>query len=330
MTTLRLLAAAALLAAAGRAAAQDDGPARDLSACYPAADPSRVACYERPTPFGFLLGVPGTVAGLARDAVRPENLPWMAGIAVSTAGLLATDERSRAGAQRIGRWAGISPDGKTAALTSWFPLPYPTDVGSGLYYIGDGMVPVALTLGMLGYGLWTSDTRVLQTTSHLAEGLVSVAIVVQTLKRTTGRQSPSRATEDGGRWSPFPSPSEYQKNVPGFDAFPSGHMATAMVAVTVLAEDYPEYRYWTWSVGYGLMALLGFQMMNNDVHWASDYPLALAVGYGLGKHAAARGRTEVRSAAPAEQASRRGRSPAVQVLPLPVDGGGGLAVRGAF
>jgi membrane-associated PAP2 superfamily phosphatase len=191
------------------------------------------------------------------------------------------------------------------------------------------MVPVALTVGMLGYGLWTSDTRVLRTTSHLAEGLVSVAIVAQTIKHVTGRQSPSRATEDGGRWRPFTSPVDYQRNVSAFDAFPSGHMATAMVTVTVLAADYPEYRYWTWSVGYGLMGLLGFQMMNNDVHWASDYPLALAIGYGLGKHAVSRGRVEVARGG-SDEASRRGSSPTVQVLPIPLDGGGGLAIAGAF
>ena len=43
-------------------------------------------------------------------------------------------------------------------------------------------------------------------------------------------------------------------------------------------------------VGYTLMSLLGFQMLNNGVHWASDYPLALALGYGFGKIAVNGGR----------------------------------------
>jgi len=59
---------------------------------------------------------------------------------------------------------------------------------------------------------------------------------------------------------------------------PSGHMATMMGTVTVLTLNYPEKK-WIKPVGYGIMGLIGFAMMNNDVHWASDYPLAIGVGY---------------------------------------------------
>ncbi len=358
MRALRLLAAAVLIAGAGASRAADGGappsdpapgaaatlpaetapaagapadvapPARDLSSCYPSAQAGRVACYERPSVFGFLLDAPRDIGGLARDAVRVENLPWTLGIAGLTAGLIVYDQRLADGAHRFGRWAHISSNGKTATVPG-VPVPYPTDVGSGIYYFGDGMLPVAITVGMLGYGLWTQDTRVLRTTSHLAEGLVGVAIVAQTIKHISGRQSPSRSTEDGGRWRPLPNPLDYQKNVPAFDAFPSGHMATAMVTVTVLAEDYPE----VWlirPIGYGMMALLGFQMMNNDVHWASDYPLAIAVGYGLGKHAVTRGRSVVDGPGAPEEASRRKGGTTVQILPIPVQGGGGLALTGTF
>jgi hypothetical protein len=106
-------------------------------------------------------------------------------------------------------------------------------------------------------------------------------------------------------------------------------MATAMVTVTILAEDYPE----NWlirPIGYSMMVLLGFQMMNNDVHWASDYPLALAIGYGLGKHAVSRGRTLV-DAPDSKEASRSKSATTVEVLPFPVSGGGGgLALSGTF
>jgi membrane-associated phospholipid phosphatase len=285
-----------------------------------------VNCFERPSAFGFLLDVPRDIGGLARDSVRVENLPWTAGVVAATAGLIVLDQDLSRGAHRFGRWAGISSEGETAKLTSWFPLPYPTDVGSGMYYIGDGMVPVLVTVGMLGYGLVSQDTRALRATSHLAEGLVGVAIVAQTIKHVSGRQSPSRSTEDGGRWRPLTNPVDYHKNVPAFDAFPSGHMATAMVTVTVLAEDYPEYRGWVLGIGYTLMGALGFQMMNNDVHWASDYPLALAVGYGLGKRAASRGR----SVMDAGEAARRAPAATVEVIPLALEGGGGIALAGTF
>ena len=303
-------------------------PPATAAGCYPAGD-AAVACYQRPSAYGFLLNVPGDIGGLARDAFRRESLVPIAGVAVATAGLLLVDQKLSDAAHRAGRAAHISSNGETAKLSSAVPIPYPTDVGSGIYYLGDGMLPVAITVGMLGYGLWTSDPRALQTTSHLAEGLVSVAIVAQTIKHLTGRQSPSRATEDGGRWRPLTDPREYQRNVPAFDAFPSGHLATAMVTVTVLANDYPDHPLIR-PVGYGLMTLLGFQMMNNDVHWASDYPLALAIGYGLGKQAVSRGRTVVRAEDAPGEALRRAPSPTVQVLPFPVRDGGGLAVAGTF
>ena len=89
-------------------------------------------------------------------------------------------------------------------------------------------------------------------------------------------------TAPGGKWRPFPSLGEYQKNTPNYDAFPSGHLATMMTTVTVLADDYPEKK-WIKPLGYTLIGLTGFAMMNTEVHWAGDYPLALAVGYLNGK-----------------------------------------------
>ncbi|RZL09668.1 MAG: phosphatase PAP2 family protein, partial [Hymenobacter sp.] len=112
------------------------------------------------------------------------------------------------------------------------------------------------------------------------------------LKRTTGRQSPFRSTQDRGRWFFLPSYNTYQRNVSNYDAFPTGHLATAMATVTVIAENYPEYHFIR-PVGYGLMGLLGYAMLNNGVHWASDYPLGIALGYGFAKIAVRNGRTRV-------------------------------------
>jgi len=325
-----LLAALATLCAAapGTAAAAEgtNGAAAADVVCY-GVSAEQLACYEKPRPFGFVLNLPGDIGGLVRDGFRRENALTLAVIAAATAGLLLVDQDLVDGAHDLGRRLHVS-EGRTGK-TPGVPIPYPTDAGSALYYIGDGMVPVLITAGMLGYGWIASDRRALQTTSHLVEGLLSVAIVAQTVKHLTGRQSPSRATEPGGEWRPFTNPATYHENVPAFDAFPSGHMATAMVAVTVLAEDYPEYRLIR-PIGYGLMTLLGFQMLNNDVHWASDYPLAIAVGYGLGKRAASHGRKAVPAADAPGPVAGQGRRPEVSVLPLPLHDGGGLLVLGSF
>jgi hypothetical protein len=135
--------------------------------------------------------------------------------------------------------------------------------------------------------------------------------VSQVLKHVAGRQTPSEATVPRGRWRPFASLHDYSANVPAYDAFPSGHLTTTMAVFTVLAQNYPEYRFIR-PVAAVTMGTLAFTMVNNGVHWASDYPLALAIGGAVGNVVVERGRTVVkrpRNPVPS-QASR------VQIVPL--------------
>ena len=122
-----------------------------------------------------------------------------------------------------------------------------------------------------------------------------------------GRQTPSEATVPRGRWRPLPKLSDYNANVPAYDAFPSGHLASTMATLTVVALNYPEHRF-IWPVSSAAMGVLSFTMVNNGVHWASDYPLALAIGGVIGNVVVSRGRTLVRmpppSPAPVVPASR--------------------------
>lgn len=83
-----------------------------------------------------------------------------------------------------------------------------------------------------------------------------------------------------------------------YDAFPSGHLSTAMVAVTVISSNYPEYTFMK-PLGYTLMSALTFQMVNNGGHWYSDYPLAIAMGWMFGKIAVDRGRVKAANSASA-------------------------------
>ena len=74
------------------------------------------------------------------------------------------------------------------------------------------------------------------------------------------------------------------------DAFPSGHLATVMATVTVLADNYPEKK-WIKPVGYSVVGLVGTAMVGNGVHWVGDYPLAIGLGYVFGKVAVKMNRT---------------------------------------
>lgn len=146
---------------------------------------------------------------------------------------------------------------------------------------GDGKYHFLLA-GALGlYGLSAGDQRALRTASNLAEGIIVSGIVVQLLKRITGRQSPEASSLDPGEWRLFPNPSKYQKNQPKYYAFPSGHITTASLTVTVLANNYPEIK-WIRPVGYALVGGLGMGLMAKGMHWISDLPLGMLLGYTFG------------------------------------------------
>ena len=126
------------------------------------------------------------------------------------------------------------------------------------------------------------NNKAINVSSQLLECLIDVTIVTQIIKHVTGRESSYKSSEKSGKWRWFPNQKKYHKNVPKYDAFPSGHLATTMLIVAILSENYPNNPYII-PIGYTVMSLLSFQMMNNEVHWASDYPLVIVIGYTFGK-----------------------------------------------
>ncbi len=248
--------------------------------------------YEKPALYHFLTYAPFDIYDYTKQTFRPSNWKNLLGLTVLTVMLVAIDQDIIDVAQQQGRNIGIDGTNHVKTVISFNNEPVmqlPTDLSSGLYFISDGWTHVTITTSFFTYGMFTSDTRALQTSSQLAEGLLGVTFTTQLLKHVTGRQSPYRSTQSGGKWDLFPNQVDYHKNVPAYDAFPSGHLAAAMMAVTVISENYKEYKFIK-PLGYTLMTILGFQMLNNGVHWASDYPLALAMGYSFGKLAVSRGR----------------------------------------
>ncbi len=105
--------------------------------------------------------------------------------------------------------------------------------------------------------------------------------MTQGFKRVFGRESPHAKTKSRGAWHGFPGWNEYMENTSHYDAMPSGHVATLTSTVTVLAKNYPEVK-WIQPVGYSLIGIMGIEMMNSGVHWASDYPLGFLIGYAVG------------------------------------------------
>ena len=243
--------------------------------------------YQTPDKFEFVTNVGDDMLQLWDKSIDSDNLSTWGIIAGSTLLLYYFDEELIAESKRLGERLDIPPNGDSVTTTRLGIGPYPiikttSDKGAMLYMIGDGFTHLTIMGGFFTYGMINDDDKTLSVSSQLAEGLLDVAIVTQTLKHITGRQSPFKSTQKRGKWDLFPNQEDYVKDVPSYDAFPSGHLATTMMTVTVLAENYPNNAYIK-PVGYTAMTLLSFQMLNNGVHWASDYPLAIGIGYSIGK-----------------------------------------------
>jgi hypothetical protein len=258
--------------------------------------------YSKPGLWRTLGSVPSDWGLFVKASFKKENLPWLAAIGASTLILIKYDQKIYDNTKRLGKKLNISSEDKTKTYLKIGGIPIfrgPGDLGSAMYFIGDGWIP----LGLFGYfettGLLKDDWRASQTGHQLAEGLLAAGFTTQVIKRVTGRETPRAATAPGGVWRMFPSFKNFQSHRTRYDAVPSGHMATGMMTITVIAANYPDNRY-VKPVGYSMLGLLGFQMINNGVHWASDYPLGLAVGYGIGRAIAAAGRTAARNTRPAE------------------------------
>jgi hypothetical protein len=223
---------------------------------------------------------------------RKESLPWMAGIAGSTAIMIAYDREILTGNHNLMNSMGIDGEnkyGKSLSMgkTDFFQIP--DNFNTLLYTLGEGLPSILIGGGLYIKGLTSKDYRALQTANQLMEEFLSMGVTCQFLKHTTGRQSPWRASSGTGRWDLLPNQADYMKNVSNYDAFPSGHLATMMCTVTILSSNYPEYKLIK-PIGYGIMGAVGLAMMHNEVHWISDYPLAIGIGYAMGKIISQRGR----------------------------------------
>lgn len=246
--------------------------------------------YKKPKIWDMVRYIPSDILGVGKFAIQKENLKWDALALGSTLALLPYDEKIMYKANTIGhRIGGWDADSHYKRLAGIELLP--TSVSSGVYYLGNGNTTLLLSGLFYAIGkIDKDDYRALNTSNELVEVLFSVGVTTQVVKRITGRQSPSTAIKDGnngGSWDPFPRFGSYQKNTPNYDAMPSGHIATFMATLTVIATNYPELK-WIKPVGYSLGSILAFNMLSGKVHWSSDYPIAVFMGYVMGKNIANR------------------------------------------
>jgi len=239
--------------------------------------------------------IPNTSLYGLKMSFSKESLPWWGGIIGSTLVLYHNDEVILRDFQRTGRDLGLGNEDKTkAALTSGQIdiIRLPTDIGSFMYFLGDGWMHFGIAGGFFLNGYYNQDNRAFNTSIRLVHGMTVSTIFNQFLKRSFGRESPYVRTEDKGRWRPYPSVAAYQEKTSQYDAMPSGHVMTATLTFTIINDAYPEYSNYIVPVGVTWISLLGYQMVNNGVHWASDYPLGIAMGYVFAKASMNMGKTQ--------------------------------------
>lgn len=242
-----------------------------------------VRTYPKPKLLDFVTKLPRNFIDTNKDFVAKDHAYYLGGAVASTLILLPFDQKLIDNSRELGERLGMDKDNNYTKVGGVFKIP--KDIGSTLYLIGNGSTLVLLGIGFGTYGLIKNDYRAQATASGLMESLILSGVFTQTIKRITGRESPFIAEEyghKGGAWNPFPSFSAFGKNTSNYDAMPSGHLTTFMAGITVIADNYPD-AVWIKPVGYTLAGALCFQMMQSKVHWASDYPLALLMGYFIGK-----------------------------------------------
>ncbi len=245
--------------------------------------------YPKPNAINFVTFIPRTFKEVGKESFQRKSIkPWLL-IAGSTLVLVSADQKISDGVQQFSRNINLDNSRKYIDVVGFHlgkiyvdVYQAPNNFNTAIYTIGEGMPPLLLSAGLLVHGLVKNDYRSISTASQITQGLIAMGITTQLLKRMTGRESPFVATQAGGRWRPFPNLKVYQNAVSHYDAFPSGHMATLMTTTVILADNYPEKR-WISPVGYSVMTLVGLSMINNGVHWAGDYPLAIGLGYVFGK-----------------------------------------------
>lgn len=236
-------------------------------------------------PFSFITETPGNISKIASWPFQKKNLKPLICVGLGTTALVLLDQPIVDGVGAAFRKLGIQQKEKFHPLIKIgdkMLLKRPGNINSFFYQLGEPAPTFLAAGGFYLFGKINKDERASRTASEITESFVTSFVIVQTLKRVCGRQSPNKATRPGGEWNFFPSLSDYNSDPTSYFAFPSGHMAALMSLTTVIAENYPEKK-WIRPVGYSITGLTALSQLNNKVHWASDFLVGLCIGYLSGK-----------------------------------------------
>lgn len=220
---------------------------------------------------------PSLIHNFGEQAVAPVHFKtkqWlMTGAAAGiTAGLIFIDND-------IDDWATVQKD-----RHKWVnkASPFITEFGSNA-----GIFSVA------GFGLLSAafkNEKGVQSSLLASQAVFTSGVWVQFIKHIACRERPFSAyinsRQEGGHWyEPFSQfDQDFIPKKPGssFDAFPSGHTATAFSIATVFAMQYKDKPAIP-IISYSAATLVGLSRLTEHEHWASDVFVGALIGYVCGR-----------------------------------------------
>jgi len=172
--------------------------------------------------------------------------------AIITAGLLATDDATYRELHDFKLKHGLVKD-----------------ISPVVTEMGDGKFSLVMFGGFFLHYCLFDDQKSLYTAKIGIESFLVSGIAVQFFKQVFGRERPSHATKSGGKFNgPFSFFAKKSNDIASFDAFPSGHTATAFAWASTLAELYPDgaMPY----ISYGTATVIALSRITERTHWLSD------------------------------------------------------------
>lgn len=182
--------------------------------------------------------------------------------AVATAGLFPVDVRVQARVQRPDLQSNVGLQRTASALA-----------------VAGGPAPFVAAASLLFTGRLLGLSPLAHVGVHLAEGVTLAAAVNAVGKGIAGRALPNEAGNEPGEFSLGRG---FRAHNGPYVSFPSGHTAAAFASAAVLTAEAerwrPALRWVAGPIVYGGAALVGASRLYQNVHWASDLPLAAVIG----------------------------------------------------
>jgi membrane-associated phospholipid phosphatase len=138
------------------------------------------------------------------------------------------------------------------------------------------------------------NNKGVQTSLLATQAMITSGIWGYFIKMLTGRERPEAAylysQFESGKWygpfSQFNQDLTANKTRSAFDAFPSGHAATAFSIATVFATQYRDKKAIP-IISYSVASLVGISRITEHKHWSSDVFAGALLGYVCGKQVVA-------------------------------------------